>query len=165
MSVSGPGTGWTHRPTSDGGARKLRRRRIGEQIALLSRSPLFEGLSKSHLRAIADVSGARRVKAGETLVKEGAAGAVFFVIVEGTAKVMRGRRTVGRLGPEDFFGEMSILTHTPRSASVVADTDMECLTVSGTDLRAVLLAQPAITLRMLTTLAERLQEMDRRVTS
>jgi CRP-like cAMP-binding protein len=158
-------TDWPYRPTRAARNRRLRRRRVAEQTRLLECAPLFEGLPSSHLRAIAKVSGDRQVQRGEVLVKEGLPGSVFFVIVEGTAKVLRNGRTVMRLGADDFFGEMSILTKAPRSATVVAETEMECLTLSAADLRSVLSSQPQIGLRLLTTLAERLQEMDRRVTS
>jgi CRP/FNR family transcriptional regulator, cyclic AMP receptor protein len=130
-------------------------------MELLSRVPLFRDLSKAQLRTIADVSGSRRVRAGEELVKQGAAGSVFFVIVEGRAKVVRGGRTLKRFGPGDFVGEMSILTGAPRSATVVTETPVECLTLSGTNLRSVLRREPAITLRMLECVADRLGDLDR----
>ena len=78
---------------------------------------------------------------------------------------MRKGKTIKRLGPGDFFGEMSILTTAPRSASVVAETPMECLTLSATSLRAVLMDEPAIAVRMLNTLAQRLSDVDRRLTT
>jgi CRP-like cAMP-binding protein len=158
------GSNWSHEPTERGG-RSVLRQHISEQMELLRRAPLFEGLPKGHLRAIAEVSAARRFPPGKELVVQGAAGSVFFVIVEGTAKVVRNGRTVKRLEAGDFFGEMSVLTKAPRSAGVVAESALRCLTLSNSDLRAVLLREPAIAVRMLTKMAERLDEMDRRLTS
>ncbi|HEY7522125.1 MAG TPA: cyclic nucleotide-binding domain-containing protein [Candidatus Limnocylindrales bacterium] len=151
---------WTHQPTATGGQRTRRRGRA-ERMELLGRVPLFRDLAKTHLRQIADISGSRHVRAGERLVQQGAPGSVFFVIVEGTARVVRGTRTLGRLGPGDFVGEMSILTGAPRTASVVAQTPVECLTLSASNLRAVLRREPVIAMRMLECLAERLTEVDR----
>ncbi len=162
--MSEPRIAWTHEPTGRGGGRALRHR-LSEQMTLLARAPLFEGLAKTHLRKIARVSAARSCRAGEQLVKEDAAGSVFYVVLNGDAKVTRRGKTIKRLGPGDFFGEMSILTKAPRSASVVAETPMECLTLSGADLRAVLIDEPAIAVRMLTTLADRLSDLDRRSTA
>jgi CRP-like cAMP-binding protein len=147
-------TTWTFQPTGRTGQRQ-RREVVAAQLELLSRAPLFRGLAKTHLRRIAQVSGSRRFRAGEELVKEGVAGSVFFVIVQGRAKVVRGRRTMTHLGPGDFLGEMAILTGAPRNASVVSETPMECLTLSATALRTVLRSEPAIAFRMLTGVAER----------
>ncbi len=111
------------------------------------------------------MSGARTFGQGEELVKEGVAGRVFYVVVEGRAKIVRRGRTIGRVGPGDSFGEMAILTTAPRSASVVAETPMEVLTLSGPRLRAILLEQPRIAVRLLDTLANRLADLDRRSTA
>jgi CRP-like cAMP-binding protein len=153
---------WTHQPTARGD-RAGHRRRIEEQTELLGRADLFRGLSKRHLREIAKVSAARRVAEGQELVKEGASGSVCYLIVEGTAKVVRHGRTVKQLGPGDFFGEMSLLTKGPRTASVVAREPMECITLSATAFRKVLLENPQIALAMLSTMADRVAELDRQV--
>jgi len=156
-----PGIAWTFTPTGrgDGG----RRRVIKQQTAMLERAPLFQGLSRAQLRRLAGASAFRRVRAGTELVKDGVPGSVFYVILSGNAKVMKGGRTLKRLGPNDFFGEMSILTKMPRSASVVAETPMECLTLSASGLRSVMDEDPAIAVRLLGTLAERLASLDRRL--
>jgi len=134
-------------------------------VALLADAPLFEGLTKTQLRRIAKVSGARTFDPGEELVKEGAVGRVFYIVVEGQAKIVRRGRTIQRVGPGDSFGEMAILTTAPRSASVVAETPMEVLTLSGPHLQGILLDQPKIAVRLLDTLARRLADLDRRFTS
>ena len=153
---------WTHQPTAKGG-RSDARRRIEEQSELLGRVPLFEDLPKRHLREIAKVSAARRFAADDELVKEGSAGSVCFLIVEGSAKVVRRGRTVKQLGPGDFFGEMSILTTAPRTASVVAREPMRCITLSAAGLKKVLVEEPRIALAMLSTMADRVAELDRKI--
>ena len=153
---------WSHQPTARGD-RAGQRRRIDDQTELLGRASLFQGLSKRHLREIAKVSAARRVATGQELVKEGAAGSVWFLILDGTARVVRGGRTVKRLGPGDFFGEMALLTRAPRTASVIAREPMECITLSAAAFRKVLIDNPSIALAMLSTMADRIAELDRRV--
>jgi len=162
--MSEPRIPWTHKPTGRTDGRD-RRARSSERLALLADAPLFDGLAKSQLRRIAKVSGARTFGAGEALVKEGVPGRVFYIVVEGQAKIVRRGRTIGRAGPGDSFGEMAILTTSPRSASVVAETPMEVLTLSGSHLRTILLEQPRIAVRLLDTLATRLADLDRRFTT
>lgn len=164
MTVSEPRIPWTHQPSGRTDSRD-RRARSAERLALLADAPLFEGLTKTQLRRIAKVSGARTFDPGEELVKEGATGRVFYIVVEGQAKIVRRGRTIQRVGPGDSFGEMAILTTAPRSASVVAETPMEVLTLSGPHLREILLDQPKIAVRLLDTLARRLADLDRRFTS
>ena len=59
---------------------------------------------------------------GAALVKEGSQGHTLFVILEGTAKVVRRGRTIRRLGAREVFGDVAVLDHRPRTASVVAET-------------------------------------------
>jgi CRP-like cAMP-binding protein len=158
-SMTEPGISWTFTPTGRGGG--SRRRVIKHQMALLERAPLFQGLSRTHLRRLASASAFRRARAGTELVKEGVAGSVFYVILSGTAKVSRGGRTLKRLGPDDFFGEMAVLTKAPRSATVTAETPVECLTLSATGLRSAMTRDPTIAIRLLATLADRLATLDR----
>ncbi len=154
-------TTWSHTPTARGRAGV--RHRIDEQTELLGRASLFQGLSRRHLREIARVSTARRAEPGQELVKEGAVGSVCFLILEGTAKVVRGGRTVTKLGPGDLFGEMSLLTNAPRTASVIATAPMECIALSAAAFRKVLLEYPQIAVAMLSTMAGRVAELDRQV--
>jgi CRP-like cAMP-binding protein len=154
---------WTHVPAAHVDRAKVRRR-VDEQVEMLRRSVMFGDLSARQLREIAKVSGSARYDAGAELLSEGAAGMTCFLIVDGTAKVVRGGRTLKRLGPGEFVGEMSLLTTTPRSASVIAQTPLECITLTAKGLRSVLLANPPIALKMLTTMAGRLAEVDRRLT-
>lgn len=153
---------WTFQPTARPRTEGMRRS-LEDRMAALARTPIFGDLPKSHLKALAKESGHQRFPAGKVLVTEGQVGSVFYAIVEGTARVTRGGRTVKRLGPGDFFGEMSILTRSPRSASVTTDTSLECVTLPASGLRSVLLAEPAICFKMLTAMAERLEETDRKI--
>jgi CRP-like cAMP-binding protein len=155
---------WTFQPTGRRGG-TTRRRRIADQMEILARAPLFEGLPKTNLRKIADASSSASPRAGDRLMTEGQPGSTFYVIIEGSAKATKGGRTVKRFGPGDFFGEMAILTSSPRSATIVAETDLVCLVLSAANLRRVLKEEPAIAMRMLDELAERLAAQDRAYTA
>lgn len=157
---TGPRVQWLHRPTERGG-RGVVRRGVAERERALGRAPLFAGLSNRDRRAVARVSGIVRYREGTPVVKEGASGSVFFVILEGKARVVRKGRTVGRLRRGDFFGEMSLLDGEPRTASVVTEADSTFLTVASREFHRVLARQPKLALRMLQVMAGRLRGLER----
>jgi CRP-like cAMP-binding protein len=82
------------------------------------------------------------------------------VVLEGTAKVLRRGRRVASVGPGDFLGEVSLLAPGARTATVIAETDIRCLTIAGSDFRGLLEREPTLTLRIATTLAKRLRMLD-----
>jgi CRP/FNR family transcriptional regulator, cyclic AMP receptor protein len=159
-SWTGPRVQWIHRPT-DRGRRGAARRGIAERERALARAPLFAGLSARDRRAIAKVSGVVRYREDTQVVKEGAKGSVFFVIIDGKAKVARKGRTIGRLRSGDFFGEMSLLDGEPRTASVITEAPSTFLTVAHREFHRVLEREPRLAIRMLQTMAGRLRDRER----
>ena len=101
------------------------------------------------------------LEAGKELVREGAAGDQFFVILEGTAQVSRHGNKVAELGPGQFFGDLALLDRAPRNASVIADSELE---VAKLGQRAFdeLLDHPGFSKKLLAGLARRLREQDAR---
>ena len=165
MTLSEPRIPWTHQPSGRTDSRD-RRARSAERLRLLADAPLFEGLTKTQLRRIAKVSGARTFDPGEELVKEGAVGRVFYIVVEGQAKIVRRGERIGAVGPGDSFGEMAVITR-PRLARRASwpTPPWRSSPCSGPHLRGVLMDQPKIAVRLLDTLARRLADLDRRFTS
>src|SRR3954453_4194128 len=76
-------------------------------LGTLEEVPLFEGLSKRHLRRIAKLAHIRRFAPGSGMVRAGDAGRSFYVLLDGTAKVVRKAGRPRRLGAGDYFGEMA----------------------------------------------------------
>ena len=140
---------------------RISRDELARRQDALSRTPLFAGLSRRHLRALARVTAISSYREGATIVREGAAGGSLFVILEGRAKVTAKGRTLARIAEGDFFGEMSLLDGSPRSASVIAETRMTVLRLSGRDFTRVLKADPSIGWILLTELAGRLRQRER----
>ncbi|HVF12851.1 MAG TPA: cyclic nucleotide-binding domain-containing protein [Actinomycetota bacterium] len=128
---------------------------------LLKRVPLFEGLSRSDLKAVLKETNAETFPAGRVIVKEGSAGGRFFLIIEGLAKVSINGRTRTTLGPGDFFGEMSLIDRSPRSATVTAETGVQALSLASWNLLALLEEHWALTHKVLKVLAARIRELDR----
>jgi CRP/FNR family transcriptional regulator, cyclic AMP receptor protein len=154
------GVRWTHRPT-DRGRRRAARAGVEERERALQRAPLFAGLPRRHVRALARATGVADYDAGEVVVREGVKGSVFFVILEGSVRVVRKGRTMAQLGKGDFFGELSLIDGGPRTADVVTDQPSRLLTLSRTEFRKLLSSEPTMTVRMLETMADRIRKLER----
>jgi CRP/FNR family cyclic AMP-dependent transcriptional regulator len=150
---------WTFRPTADKRGRG-ERVRVADRMEALAQAPLFSDLSKRQLRKIAHASAVSSFGAGKEIVKEGVAGSVFYVILGGEVKVTKRGRTVKRLGPGKFFGELAVIAGAPRTASVVAEKPITVVTLSGRNFRKVLNDEPGLALKVVEQLARRLIEQE-----
>lgn len=120
---------------------------------------LFANLPKGHLKKVAKLVEERRVPKGEVLVREGTLSREFFVVLEGTAEIsVRGRRRAAS-GKGDFFGELAILGHTQRTATVTAVSDMRLGVIGAQELQDLLESEPQVALYMLRALAQRFEEL------
>jgi CRP/FNR family transcriptional regulator, cyclic AMP receptor protein len=102
-------------------------------------------------------------KAGETIIREGDEGDTAFFIVSGAVDVAVGRanpRIVGRLQTGEVFGEMSLIEPGPRSATVTAACDTECLAASYQDFIAAIEENPERAVGFMKTLVRRLRKMN-----
>jgi len=130
-----------------------------EQIAAaLSRVPLFAGISDESMARLAAVTGEQDFPAGHFIVLQGQVGTGLYVIIEGSVRVVRGSDELAVLGPQDFFGELSVIDQKPRSASVQAMEPTRCLALASWDLLAVLESDPKLSLNLMRGLAERIRE-------
>jgi CRP-like cAMP-binding protein len=123
----------------------------------LSSLPLFANLSGRQLRKIAKSTTEVHYEAGDVIVREGGRTETLFVILEGTAKVVRNERTIARRSSGDFFGEISMIDLRPRAASVIAETPMRCLILYHDDLRKLVSSDQRVAWSLLQSLAGRLR--------
>jgi CRP-like cAMP-binding protein len=121
---------------------------------------LFSALSRKELGLVARRAEDVKVEAGKVLVSEGAPGSEFFVIVDGSAKVMRQGRKVANLGPGDAFGELALLDKAPRNATVVAETPMEVVVLGQREFAGIIDEVPGFSRKLLAGLAHRLRDSD-----
>src|SRR4051794_29423702 len=126
----------------------------------LASVPLFAACSRKELQQVAKRGEHREAAAGSTIVTEGSAGAEFFVILDGTARVERHGRKLAELGPGSYFGELSLLDRAPRNATVVAQTPMELVVLGQRAFDELLDTLPKFDKKLLTGLARRLREQD-----
>lgn len=132
------------------------RGRKNPKVELLERVPLFQGLTKSELRRVADVTDEVELPAGRTLTTEGARGREFVVLVDGEAEVRRDGRRINVLRGGDFLGEIALLSDRFRTATVTTTTPTRALLVSESDFDALMRDVPAIRMKVLETAVSRL---------
>jgi CRP-like cAMP-binding protein len=126
------------------------------KVDLIKRAPLFSNCSRKELEAIAAIADEIDLPKGKVLIREGERGREFFVLLEGEAEVLKGRRAIRKLGPGDFFGEIALIGNTPRTATVVARTPVRALVITDRAFRALLEKMPELQVKVMQTLAERL---------
>ena len=138
-------------------------RRAEQYQRVLLKVPMFQACTKRELTMVSRLAEDVRYEPGDVLVREGARGEEFFVIVEGQAEVGRGGRKVAVLGPGDFFGELALLDPAPRDATVTALTPMEVVVLGRREFTGLLAEVPTIARRLLLGMARRLREADTQV--
>ncbi len=130
--------------------------------AAIAKIPLFADLEPRELRRIADSFKERQFAAGDTVSTEGASGAGFFVIGEGTATVtIRGEKR-GSLGPGEYFGEIALIDEGARTATLVAETDMTCYGMTFWEFRPIVESDTRIAWKLLQALVRKLRAAEAR---
>jgi CRP-like cAMP-binding protein len=127
-------------------------------IEMLGSVGLFEGLSRRELGMIHKQAREMDYPEGKTIVKEGDAGVSFHLILEGKAKVVARGRTEATLRPGQYFGELSLIDRGPRTASVIATTNVRTLVLVSWEFMAMLDESPKITRKLLLEFCSRLRE-------
>ncbi len=126
------------------------------KVELLKRVPLFAGCSKSELRELAKTADELDIREGTVLTREGRTGKEFFVLVDGTAQVTKSGKKVADLKGGDWFGEIALLTDSPRTATVTATSPVDVLVITDRRFRTVVETMPSIALKVLSCVGERL---------
>ncbi|MBW3665803.1 MAG: cyclic nucleotide-binding domain-containing protein [Actinobacteria bacterium] len=109
---------------------------------------LFEGVDEKHLRAVAERAQSLSVREGELLMLERFHGEQFLIILEGSASVRHGSQEIATVGPGDFLGEIGLLQHEDRTATVVARSRMKLLAIDEEDFQKFLRDIPEVAQRV-----------------
>lgn len=123
--------------------------------------PLFESFSRRHLGQLASEADEVSYRPGEHIVEEGLLGEALFVLLEGSARVLRRGRKVATLRPGDFFGELSAIDGGPRTATVVAETPLVAVRLFRRTLVGMLDREPLLAVKLLNGIARRVREVER----
>jgi CRP/FNR family transcriptional regulator, cyclic AMP receptor protein len=134
-----------------------------DKLTHLRNVPLFAGCSAKDLAKIAKASDEISVAAGHMICDQGQMGREAFVLMQGSATVRRNGKKVATLGPGSVVGELSLLDHGPRTATVVTDTECDLLVIDARHFAGVLLEVPNLATKVMAVLAGRIRDFDRSV--
>ncbi len=123
----------------------------------LRQVPLFSQCTKRDLQFLESRMDQVSAGAGRTLIAEGKPSDAFYLLLEGEVDVSIKGRPRRRLGPGDFFGEISMLDRGPATATVVTRTPVELLVLSHAQFRDAIRGNEALALKVMATMAERLR--------
>lgn len=126
---------------------------------------MFSSLNRKELSLVARAADVVTVEAGAEVVTEGSTGHEFFLILDGQAAVKRNGRKVASLGPGSYFGELALLDRGPRSATIVADSDLKLAVLGQREFMGLLDQVPALSHKLLVSMATRLREADTKAVS
>ncbi|MCP4501244.1 MAG: cyclic nucleotide-binding domain-containing protein [Deltaproteobacteria bacterium] len=135
-----------------------------DKVTLLSRIELFEKLEREELEQLSNALSECTICERKNVVTQGEDGTNMFLLVEGLLHVLAKANDdeevlVGAITPGQFFGEMSLLTGEPRSATVQAGTDCVMYEITKENLEPLLVKRPEIAEQMTSLVAERRTRM------
>lgn len=126
----------------------------------IKRAKLFEGLPDSEVRSVEKQMKTVKHPAGHEIVVRGEGGVGFMVITEGSVSVKTVQGKTRKLGPGDSFGEMALLDHEGRSATISADSDVTLATIPEWNFKPFLKEHPEVAYRLLQTLSRRVRQAE-----
>jgi CRP-like cAMP-binding protein len=127
---------------------------------LLAQVPLFKDLSKKHLQKVSSLATRIDGQPGKVLTTEGEIGREFIVILEGDVEIRRGDEVLATRGAGDYIGEISLIDHRPRTATVVAKTPVTLEVIDTRAFNTLLGDEPEIAEKIQATAKERLAELE-----
>ena len=131
-----------------------------KKLELLATVPLFARLRKRDLERVGQLVEEIDLPAGKVLMRQGARGHEFFLIVEGRVRIERDGQVLKLRGHGEFVGEIALIDEGPRLATVTCETDCRLLVLAHREFHTLLNEHPDIQLVVLKTLAERVRHLE-----
>ena len=137
-----------------------------DEIGYLADVSIFSHMKRKDLKRVAKLATPMSCKAGDVIVREGERDGRLYVILNGQAEVIKGlggptEWRLRALGPRSYFGEMALMDDWIRTASVVAKTDMQLLTLNHWNLRDEIESYPVIAVEMLQMMSRRVRYLEK----
>lgn len=134
--------------------------RSDAKVKLISKTPLFAGLSKKELAQVASIADEIDFRAGKVLIREGEAGREFFILLDGSVEVTRKGKVLAAHHGGAFFGEIALMCDVPRVATVTTTSPTRALVITDRDFRSLVKRTPEIALKVLEAVGRRLPTDD-----
>jgi CRP/FNR family cyclic AMP-dependent transcriptional regulator len=128
-----------------------------EFLQYLASVPLFSNCTKRQLQEIRTVATELNLPAGKALTRQGEVGRELFILLDGTASVTRDGQRVATRTAGDVVGELAVLSHQPRNATVVAETELRTLVLTHAGLHQLLDDIPGLAKHLLYEVSARLE--------
>ena len=126
----------------------------------LASVPLLAGLNSRVRRRLAETGKRRTYAASDEIVRQGSTGTALYIVLSGEARIERDGERLGSVKAGDFFGELALIEEHPRSATVIADSDTECLLFPAWEFTALLEEHPEIAVPIMRALIQRLHRRE-----
>lgn len=126
----------------------------------IKEAKIFQGLPDSEMRSVEKQLKTVKHPAGHEIIVRGEGGVGFMVITDGSVTVNTVQGRVRKLGPGDSFGEMALLDHEGRSATITADSDVTLATIPEWNFKPFLKEHPEVAYRLLQTLSRRVRQAE-----
>ncbi|MFD2327699.1 Npt1/Npt2 family nucleotide transporter [Cohnella sp. GCM10020058] len=129
-----------------------------EQVRLLKKISLFQGVPRAELAALADTLQPVTAAAGDVIIREGDPGDCLYMIESGKVGVFKGGARVHELGSEEYFGEMAVLTHGARTATIAAEADVKLWKLDSDVFYERMIDRPSMAVELMKLLSRRIRD-------
>lgn len=126
----------------------------------LASVPLLAGLEGRVRKRLADIGKRRTYAADEAIVREGSTGTALYIVLKGRGRVERDGEKIGEINAGDFFGELALIEEHPRSATVIAAEETDCLLFPAWEFTSLLEEHPEIAVPIMRALISRLHRRE-----
>ena len=126
----------------------------------IKQAKLFQGLPDSEMRSVEKQLKTVKHPAGHEIVVRGEGGVGFMIITDGDVSVKTVTGRTRKLGPGDSFGEMALLDHEGRSATITADSDVTLASIPEWNFKPFLKEHPEVAYRLLQTMSRRIRQAE-----
>ena len=133
---------------------------MDHKLAMLSKVPIFAGLGQKDLGEVGRLTEEVDLPAGHVLMREGASGSEFWVIIGGSVDVSRGGTQLRSMGAGDFLGEIALVDRGPRTATATAATPVRAFVLGAREFHSLLGTHPSIQTAVLEALAQRVRRLE-----